>query len=65
MADLSTSFMHLEKGDTYLLRYNVVRQFLMQPEHDGKANHFVFGEVLRGGSWAWNLEDFLCSHSNP
>ena len=53
MADLSTSFMHLEKGDTYLLRYNVVRQFLMQPEHDGKATIFVAG-----------LEDFLSSHSN-
>lgn len=24
-------------GETYLIRYEVVRQFLVQPEHDGKA----------------------------
>ena len=29
--------LELNEGDTYLLRYNVVRQFLMQPEHDGKV----------------------------
>ena len=27
----------LDVGDTYLIRYEVIRQFLIQPEHDGKV----------------------------
>ena len=56
MADFSMFVSPESSGDTYLLRYNVVRQFLMQPEHDGKV---LLG--WNGAGWlelGWNLEDF-------
>ena len=28
-------------GETYLIRYEVVRQFLVEPEHDGKARSIL------------------------